>query len=198
MHRKVSGLLAALAITGLVLTSAPAANAAPKEGAGKSAERKATPKEVAELKKLQKIAGQPVIYQPAPTEATSGMITTQATFDPYVCTLYPSVVHLRASSGYGSVGAKPYTKCLVGTPSQITHSSVLYMVEWGGLSWVPMASRGQTGNYTRSLTLTSLEWFCKNRNTSRYVQTTNGTSVQAGRTYYSSVSTVKSPLGCGK
>ncbi|CAI3801749.1 hypothetical protein NKCBBBOE_02919 [Pseudarthrobacter sp. MM222] len=33
MHRRVSGLLAALAITGLVLTSAPAANAAPKEGA---------------------------------------------------------------------------------------------------------------------------------------------------------------------
>lgn len=197
MHRKLSGLLAVLAITGLVLTSAPAASAAPKEGTGKAAERKATPKEVAELQKLQKIAGQPVVYQQVSGGTTSGMITTQA-FDPYVCTLYPSVVHLRSSSGYGSVVAKPYTKCLVATPSQITHSSVLYMVEWGGLSWVPMASRGQTGYSTRSLTLTSLEWFCKNRNNSTYVQTTNGTSVQAGRTYYSSVSTVKSPLGCGK
>lgn len=196
MHKKVSGLLAVLAITGLVLTSAPAANAAQKEGNGQSAERKATAKEVAELQKLQKIAGQPVVYQQASGETASGMITTQA-FDPYVCTLYPSVVHLRQSSGYGSVGAKPYTNCLVAPPSHISHSSVLYMVEWGGLSWIPMASRGQTGYNTRSLTLTSLE-FCKNWNTSTFVQTTNGTSVQAGRTYYSSVSTVKTPLSCGK
>ncbi|MFB8370695.1 hypothetical protein ACFC25_15185 [Pseudarthrobacter sp. NPDC055928] len=185
------------AMASLVLTSAQAAYAAPKDGQGNTAERKATPEEVAELQKLQKIAGQPAIYKQLAGETTGEMITTQA-FDPYVCTLYPSVVHPRQSSGYGSVGAKPYTKCLVGTPSQISHSSVLYIVEWCGLSWVPMASRGQTGYNTRSLTLTSLEWFCKNWNTSTFVQTTNGTSVQAGRTYYSSVSTVKTPLSCGK
>jgi len=196
MHKKVLGLLA-WAMASLILTSAPAAYAAPKDGQVNPAERKATPEEVAQLQKLQRIAGQPVTYQHSDGGTTSGMITAQA-FDPYVCTLHPSVVHARQSSGYGSVGAKPYTKCLVGTPSQISHSSVLYIVEWGGLSWVPMASRGQTGYNTRSLTLTSLEWSCKNGNTSTFVQTTNGTSVQAGRTYYSSVSTVKTSLGCGK
>lgn len=196
MHRKVSGLLAVLAITGLVLTSAPAANAAPKADSGETKQHEATAKEVAELQKLQKIAGKPVTYQPA-SGATGGKLTTQG-FDPFVCTLYPSVVHPRTSSGKVSVGAKPYTQCLVATPSKITHSSVLYMVEWFGLSWVPMASQGQTGYNTRNMTLTSLEWFCKNRNNSTWVQTTNGTSVQAGRTYYSSVSTVKSPLACGR
>lgn len=62
MHRKVSGLLAVLAITGLVLTSVPAANAAPKADSGQTAQHKATAKEVAELQKLQKIAGKPVTY----------------------------------------------------------------------------------------------------------------------------------------
>lgn len=67
-------------------------------------------------------------------------------------------MHPRTSSGKVSVGAKPYTQCLVATPSKINHSSVLYMVEWFGLSWVPMASKGQTGYNTRNMTLASLEW----------------------------------------
>lgn len=65
----------------LVLTSAQAAYAAPKDGQGKTAERKATPEEVAELQKLQKIAGQPAIYKQLAGETTGEMITTQA-FDP--------------------------------------------------------------------------------------------------------------------
>lgn len=197
MHKRVSGLLAALAITGLVLSSAPAANAAPTPESSGVVQHKATPKEVAELQKLQKIAGKPVTYQQAPS-GTSGKVVTTQGFDPFVCNLHPSVVHPRSSSNKGSVGAKPYTKCLAGTPSRITHTSVLYMVEWFGLSWVPLASKPQTGANTRYMQLNSLEWFCNNRNTSTFAQKTSGTSVQLGRTYYASVSTVKTPLACGR
>ena len=72
------------------------------------------------------------------------------------------------------------------------------MVEWAGLSYVTMASKGQTGYNTRNMTLKTLEWQCKNANKSKFVQRTNGSSVQNGRTYYSSVSTINSDLYCGK
>lgn len=40
------------------------------------------------------------------------------------CTLYPSVMYLRASSKYGAVGSKPYTKCTVPV-SSIRHAADL-------------------------------------------------------------------------
>ncbi|MCA4133994.1 hypothetical protein [Arthrobacter sp. M4] len=196
MKRNIGSLFIAILVAAGSIISAPAATAAPRQDSWEQ-DTKATPAEVAELKKLQKIAGKPVTYQPSLSESDNGLLTT-ASVDLFVCELHPSVVHLRSSSGNGAVGAKPYTKCLAGTPSQITHDSTLYMVEWFGLSYVSLASKSQTAYNTLSMTLTSLEWWCRNTNNSKFVQKTNGSSVQAGRTYYASVSTVQSTLSCGK
>jgi hypothetical protein len=116
---------------------------------------------------------------------------------PYACTLYPSVVHLRKSGAYNTVGAKPYTKCTLGTPSLITHTSKLYKERWLGTNWELMVTKSNSAANVKTLTLKTVAWTCQNGNDSSFMQRTSGTSVEAGHTYYANVSTAETELACG-
>lgn len=145
------------------------------------------------LDDLQRIAGESADYQQDPS---AGELRTLA-LDPFQCTLYPSVVHFRTSSGRRSVGAKPYTSCRAGAPSIISQTSTLYIVEFAGAVYKNMASQTATSRGVRTLNQKNVEWFCKNSNSSRFQQETKGYSVQAGRTYQSAVITARVDLACG-
>lgn len=145
------------------------------------------------LSELQRIAGESADYQQTPTETDFRVLA----LDPFQCTLYPSVVHLRTSSGRRSVGAKPYTSCLAGAPSIISQTSTLYIVEFAGVVYKRMTSATATSRGVRSLNQRNVEWFCVNSNSSRFQQETKGYSVQAGRTYQSAVITARVDLACG-
>jgi hypothetical protein len=200
MYKTLTASASVVVLALAVLLPATAAQADTSDP-GNSSEEVSVAKQ-AELDALRAIAGTPVEYSSESAERTSQSMTTSAgaQLDPFVCTLYPSEVHLRKSGGYGTAGAKPYTTCTAGTPSRITHRSTLFMVEWAGLSYVNLKEGPtQTGANTRSMTLTSFAWACKNSNNSKFMQTTDGTSIQQGTTYYSSVSTpVTDNLACGK
>lgn len=144
------------------------------------------------LDDLRRIASQGAVYMIA--DATPAQVATP---DPYQCTLYPSVVHFRTSSGRRSVGAKPYTTCLAGTPTLISQTSTLYIVEWAGAAYKPMASTTVSARGSRNLTQKNVEWFCVNGNSSRFQQETKGYSVQAGNTYHSVATTPRVDLACG-
>ncbi len=157
-----------------------------------------SPEEAQFLDQLQEIVaeGQPSSFVPL-NSAGQGATTFGSGTDPYGCTLYPSVVHLRQSGSYKTVGAKPYTNCTIAAPNQINHSSTLYIVEWGGTVLKPMMTKSNWATNTYSLTLKSLEWSCVNSKSSTFVQKTSG-SVRIGSTnYYSSVSTPYAGLACG-
>lgn len=162
-----------------------------------STSAQASPDDRNYLEELNQIAGEPQNYfSPVPGPTKLGAASFQ--LDPFECTLYPSVVHLRASSGYGSVGAKPYTRCLAGSPTYIKQSSSLYMVEWSGLSYVHLVTREARANYSANLTQQNVEWFCKNLNSSRFTQITNGSTLQRSTVYYAKVQTLTVTIGCGK
>jgi hypothetical protein len=144
------------------------------------------------LDELQRIAGQAVTYEPVDTDGLRALA-----LDPFTCTLYPSVVHFRTSSGRRSVGAKPYTRCTTGTPTTISQTSTLYIVEWAGAVYKPMVTRTATSRGVRNLDQKNVEWFCANGNSSRFQQETKGYSIQAGRTYQSAVLTARVDLSCG-
>ncbi|WP_292700257.1 hypothetical protein [Microbacterium sp. 69-10] len=148
------------------------------------------------LNELQRIAGQPVPYELGESDSATSGVHTMA-LDPYVCVLYPSQVHLRKSGGWGTVGAKPYTECSAGTPTSITQTSTLYIVEWAGLAYKTMQIRTVNNVGERKLEQRNVSWACLNGNNSVFQQKTNGTTVQAGKTYYSTVQTVRSTLSCG-
>jgi hypothetical protein len=195
MDRRIRlSAIAVLVAGALMFPAAAQANTAPDLPIGGATVSDA---KAAELDALLAIAGQPVSYAPEGSEG-AGVAARAAALDPYKCTLYPSVVHLRKSGNYGTVGAKPYTKCTAGTSTTITHDTVLYMVEWAGLSYVSLTGFPQIGTNTPSLTMKQLEWSCKNTNTSRFAQETKGSSIQAGTTYYSTVVTPIAELKCGK
>ena len=151
------------------------------------------------LNDLQRIASRAGSYRPAGKAEPATARDQQApnTLDPYGCTLYPSVVHFRMSSGRRSVGAKPYTTCTAGAPAIISQTSTLYIVEWAGLYYRTMVATTATSRGVRSLTQQNLEWFCVNSNSSRFQQETKGYSVQAGGTYQSAVITPTVDLTCG-
>lgn len=144
------------------------------------------------LDELQRIAGRSITY-----EAMGGAGARTLGLDPFTCTLSPSVVHIRTSSARRSVGAKPYTDCETGTPSLISQSSTLFIVEWAGAVYRPMATRTATSRGVARLEQKNVEWFCVNRNRSRFQQETTGYSVQMGRTYQSAVISRIDELACG-
>lgn len=143
------------------------------------------------LDRLQAIVGQSVPYRAA------GGAGQPMALDPYECTLYPSRVHPRTSSGKKSVGAKPYTECKLGPPTIISQSSTLYIVEWGGLYYKAMDSKTATSRNEKKLTQRNVEYFCANVNKSRFQQETKGYTVQGGRTYQSAVITPSADFECG-
>ena len=148
------------------------------------------------LNKLEAIAGRPADYVLDGATSRSPGPRPRA-LDPYLCNLHPSVVHLRKSGNYNVVGAKPYTKCTAGTPTSITQTSTLYIVEWAGLVYNAMLTK-TSGNYgQKSYTQENVAWACYNKNSSVFQQKTNGVSVQAGKTYRATVQTTKVSLGCG-
>ncbi|MFZ4842999.1 hypothetical protein [Mycetocola saprophilus] len=193
MKKNLLRVLTVLAVTGVALTSAQAANATPQPVSGGTTFQASTASPSETLAELERIAGQPAQYVP---DASSG-VSTRA-LDPFVCTLYPSVVHARKSGNYDTVGAKPYTKCQGGTPSLISMSSTLYMVEWAGLSYVKLQGATVSDQNVREFTMKNLAWICKNKNSSRFMQETKGYSVQRGKTYYSAVASRIDTIACGK
>ena len=110
------------------------------------------------------------------------------------CTLYPSTVYLRASSNYGAVGAKPYTKCTVPVTS-IKHSTDL---RYKSFIWWRLATTKTGGNYgVASYTQKNVEYYCKSKEQSGWSGTTLGTIVYGGRTYYARVYQAAVSLSCG-
>ena len=144
------------------------------------------------LDQLRAIADRAVPYHLA-----GGAVDQIATLDPFQCTLNPSVVHPRTSSRGESVGAKPYTECEAGTPTIISQSSTLYIVEWAGAVYKPMATATATSRGVPKLTQKNVEWFCINRNLSTFQQETKGYTVQDGRTFESAVTSRKDDIDCG-
>jgi hypothetical protein len=151
------------------------------------------------LDELNAIAGQSVEYTPVPGEAADeGAMSAKAVeLDPFECNLYPSKTHLRKSGGYGTVGAKPYTICEAGKPTSISQTSTLYIVEWAGLSYKAMQTKSKSNHNASKLEQLDIAWSCKNWNNSVFQQKTDGVSVQRGKAYYASVSTVRNTWGCG-
>lgn len=131
-----------------------------------------------------------------PGSSPSETMAAQAE-DYYNCVLHPSVVHKRKSGNYNTVGAKPYTACTEGTPSRISHESTLYKGSWFGLRWEAMDTKSNSNTNERSLVLRTVSWRCVNSNESDFIQRTSGQSVQAGKTFYSNVSTAEARLTCG-
>lgn len=133
------------------------------------------------LEQLEASAGNPSKYTPTAPVGGDSVRTLAIEPDYFNCTLFPSQVHLRKSGNFSVAGAKPYTECVAGTPSSISQTSTLYIVEWGGLAYKQMASMS-AGNY----------------NSRRLEQKeTSGISVQNGRSFRSSVTTIRSSLPCG-
>lgn len=149
------------------------------------------------LDQLQEIAGQPVTYQLDPSSPVESPSIQAKGLDPYVCNLHPSQVHLRKSGNYNTAGAKPYTNCTAGTPTSISHTSTLYIVEWAGLVYKPMQTKTSSNKGQKKLEQKNVAWTCKNKNDSIFQQKTDGVSVQAGKSYYATVQTVKVTWGCG-
>lgn len=179
--RIVSGVVAGMISVALLATSA---SAAPSDDADY-------------LGQLQEIAGQPVTYQPDPSSPVKSPTIQAKALDPYVCNLYPSAVHLRKSGNYNTAGAKPYTNCTAGTPTSISQTSTLYIVEWAGLVYKPMQTKTSSNTGQKKLEQQNVAWTCTNKNNSVFQQKTNGVSVQAGKSYYATVQTVKASWGCG-
>lgn len=110
------------------------------------------------------------------------------------CTLYPSVMYLRASSNYGAVGSKPYTRCTVAV-SSIKHKTD---VRYKSFIWWRLATSKSGGNYgTASYTQKNVEYYCKSRESTAWSGTTLGTIVYGGRTYYARVYQPVKTLNCG-
>ncbi|MFV0463015.1 MAG: hypothetical protein ACK5MP_07485 [Nostocoides sp.] len=110
------------------------------------------------------------------------------------CTLYPADIHLRASSNYGAVGVKPYTKCTVPV-SSIKHSTDL---RYKSFIWWRLATTKTGGNYgVASHTQKNAEYFCKSKEKTCWSGTTLGTIVYGGRTYYARAYQTAVSLSCG-
>jgi hypothetical protein len=149
------------------------------------------------LEQLEASAGNPSKYTPTAPVGGDSVRTLAIEPDYFNCTLFPSQVHLRKSGNFSVAGAKPYTECVAGTPSSISQTSTLYIVEWGGLAYKQMASMS-AGNYnSRRLEQKNINYTCINGNTSLFQQETSGISVQNGRSFRSSVTTIRSSLPCG-
>lgn len=182
--------LNALAVAGLTLalTGTPAHATTPTE-----------PLDAQSLQKLEAIAGQPSEFLMGNTstlEPKDGLVAHPLALDSAGCTLYPSVVHLRKSGGYGTVGAKPYTRC-VAPVSRISQESTLYIIEWAGLVSKPMQTKNSTNTGQSSLTQQNVAWTCSNDHNSVFQQTTRGTITVGSKNYYTLVSTGKEKLPCG-
>lgn len=112
------------------------------------------------------------------------------------CKLYPSVVHLRASSAYGTVGNKPYTKCDVPVTS-IHQETKIYKTAFFGSVNLDQGtySGGNRGvaNYTQK----NVDRRCDNQLSTTWFAVTDGTVVYGGKTYYSEVISSHETYNCG-
>jgi hypothetical protein len=120
------------------------------------------------------------------TGATGALALTSVA-NPAGCTLSPSVVYLRASSGYGAVGAKPYTQCAV--PVTSIHQDVrVYKDTFFGWSQQGITFPGGNSgvaNYTQL----NVEVWCTNWKSTTWMAQTDGTIVYLGVTYTAYVQT---------
>lgn len=120
-------------------------------------------------------------------------LAASVTFGP--CTLYPSVMYLRASSNYGAVGTKPYTRCEVPVTS-IRHSTDM---RYKSFIWWRKAGTTKTGGNSgvASYTQRNVEYYCVSRESTAWTGTTAGTIVYRGKTYYARVYQPVKTLACG-
>ncbi|MFV2145533.1 MULTISPECIES: hypothetical protein [Isoptericola] len=119
-------------------------------------------------------------------------ITTRAvSFGP--CTLHPSTIHWRTSSGNKSIGQKPYTRCTVPV-SRIHHTTELRYQHY--LTW-KVAKKKTGGNYNqKNYTQKNVEHFCTGTTGTNFRGTTLGKIVYKGKSYYSRVYTSPARFGC--
>lgn len=110
------------------------------------------------------------------------------------CTLYPSNVYLRKSSGYAAVGFKPATKCTVPVTSIHHDSDIRY--KWY-LWWRKAGATHSGGNRgAASYTQRNVEYYCTGTTKTTFSGTTLGTIVYGGRTYYARVYMPVASLNC--
>lgn len=109
------------------------------------------------------------------------------------CTLFPSVIHPRASKP-GFIGAKPYTKCEF--PVTSIHQETVLRYQW--YVWWKKAVERRSGNYAaRKFTSRDVEVRCKGTTLTTWAGTTAGSIVYLGHTYYARVWQKPVQLACG-
>lgn len=115
-------------------------------------------------------------------------------YDVSPCRLFASTVYLRKSSGYGSVGSKPYTKCKYPVTS-ISHTTGIDYRSW---LWWNSAGPDSTGGNSgvASYTQRNVSYSCSGFDENEFRGTTFGVVVFQGETYYSRVHTPTRELGC--
>lgn len=188
MKRVLSVIALAAASTLALTTPAFAAEVPPPP---------ASEEEATYLDELLENAGQPTTYSSVDPDSANGISARGFVPAPYNCTLYPSAVHVRTKSGEKlNVGAKPYTKCDKAV-SAIKQTSSLYIVEWAGTYYRPMVTDVVANNVKqKTLTQQNVQYFCKNKNGSNFIQKTKG-EITLNTRYYSAVTTPVKNLACG-
>lgn len=117
------------------------------------------------------------------------------------CTLNPTRVYLRKSSGYDDVGFKPYTDCSGKRVTSIHQDSTLYY-EWSipllPFSWWSADGTWSGGNYGEaSYTQRTISRTCNGTDDTYWLGETHGRIVYNGRTYYATVDTDPAEWPCG-
>lgn len=121
-------------------------------------------------------------------------IGSSYSYDISPCNLHASSVYLRKSSGYKSVGSKPYTKCKYPVTS-ISHVTGIDYRSW--LWWNSAGPDSKGGNRgVSSYTQRDVAYRCSSLEENTFRGTTFGIVVFQGETYYSRVHTPTRELGC--
>lgn len=109
------------------------------------------------------------------------------------CTLFPSKIHPRTSRP-GYIGPKPYTRCKV--PVTSIHQDTELVHEW--YAWWKKALEESGGNKkVRNYTQRTVEFKCRDAESTVWAGSTAGTVVYQGNTYYARVWQKPVRLACG-
>ena len=123
--------------------------------------------------------------------ATSSTTAARVQYGP--CTLTPSSVYLRTSSGKKAVGFKSITKCSV--PVAKIHHSTDLRHKWGVWWRHKVTITGQNSGVA-SYTQKNVAWKCKGADSTTWSATTLGTITYKSKRYYARVYAAPRVLAC--
>lgn len=117
--------------------------------------------------------------------------------NPAGCELFPSVVHLRKSGNFQTIGFKPYTICDYPVTS-ITQVSQMYKYHFFGILTEPVGPPFTAGNVgQRTLQQKNVAVNCTNTKSTKWFGVADGTMVEGGETYVAQVRTDNVTKDCG-